>query len=129
MAAANTYTEIDPTITVCNDCGAHAGSADAVVHHATCVPGETDKWVAYYNAHFDPDEDARLIDQPKISMFCDIERHDECALRGFNKGVNGVAFTRAADHNEICKCPCHLEYLKRFQNPLTRDSHPWLQLP
>lgn len=33
----------------CNDCGAHAASTDLVVHHKTCVAGESEKWEKHYS--------------------------------------------------------------------------------
>lgn len=32
----------------CNDCGAYGSDTSAIQHHATCVPGESDKWGEHY---------------------------------------------------------------------------------
>ena len=32
----------------CMDCGAHAKTAEAIQHHATCQPGESKRWQEFY---------------------------------------------------------------------------------
>ena len=49
MAKEHTYTTVDEDIVACNDCGAHADTKAKIVHHDTCVPGESKKWEEYYS--------------------------------------------------------------------------------
>lgn len=32
----------------CVDCGAYADTISQVVHHETCIPGESDRWERFY---------------------------------------------------------------------------------
>lgn len=33
---------------VCNDCGAHEQRPEAIKHHKSCQPGDSEKWKQYY---------------------------------------------------------------------------------
>lgn len=44
----NEYTNVIEGVWQCNDCGAHADSKENVVHHKTCVAGESKKLEEYY---------------------------------------------------------------------------------
>jgi hypothetical protein len=33
----------------CNDCGAHAGTKEGIVHHKSCQPGESARWKEFYS--------------------------------------------------------------------------------
>ncbi len=39
----------EASIYVCNDCGAYAGKEKEIKHHATCKPGESEKWGEIYS--------------------------------------------------------------------------------
>jgi len=56
----HTYTTVDEEegIIVCNDCGAHTtmGHELTIEHYPTCVPGEAEKWVKYYDECEDNDD-------------------------------------------------------------------------
>lgn len=44
------YTRIVDNIWQCNDCGAYAdGGVACVKHHPTCIPGESEKWIEFYD--------------------------------------------------------------------------------
>lgn len=45
----NEYTNVIEGIWQCNDCGAHADSKENVVHHESCVAGESKKWEKHYD--------------------------------------------------------------------------------
>ena len=41
-------TKIDDDIFQCEDCGAHAETAEKIVHYNGCEPGSSEKWQRYY---------------------------------------------------------------------------------
>lgn len=46
----------DYDVFTCNDCGAHANTKEGIKHHSTCVPGESEKWEAYYTKAYEEEE-------------------------------------------------------------------------
>lgn len=40
--------KIDEGVFQCLDCGAHAKTAEQVVHHPTCEPGDARRWENFY---------------------------------------------------------------------------------
>lgn len=51
------FTQVDDSIWVCNDCGAHAGSPRDIKHYDSCKPGECEYWKEFYSrADEDMDE-------------------------------------------------------------------------
>ncbi len=52
----NEYTGVAPGIWGCNDCGASGPVIKEIVHHATCQPGESERWREFYNQE---DEDGK----------------------------------------------------------------------
>ena len=42
-------TWVEENVCVCNDCGSYARSESNIIHHETCIPGESKKWEKIYN--------------------------------------------------------------------------------
>ena len=35
-------------VCVCDNCGAHASTKEAIKHHSSCQPGESKRWQKFY---------------------------------------------------------------------------------
>ena len=58
------YTNVMDGVWQCNDCGAHAATQEAVVHHGTCQPGESKTWEELYAKDYE--ESVALLQEAEM---------------------------------------------------------------